>query len=394
MIASQLKWRGYYLYFDYFVIENESLNMRKRKIIVIVAIVFLIVICIVVGALLILRNKYGTVFFYGKYEASYKTVRRGNDVLGFIEIPEKYNDFTIPEGNYNDLIDFDFATDGRGNAITHFTYTQESAGDVYSRLKNLEKEYGDAYPNLTYKKTEKATFGTYTGYLLTLKEEDYAFYIFVFEDDNNNIQYLAVEGKDDDVYRLVFQNFSFDSKGAEILDASRFNENSDDILMIGNDDLGYLSIDYLTDLQEEKDYKPILDKEYKTALFYDDGEKGTYSVAMIRYDGLNETTSEIASDISNKVYQEIVVDGETTMTNAVGEGEVDIVDSYLGEFECKKICVKTWLINYDYYVYNEADKTFVIEVKYSPIHNNIARKMVESYYRWLFFIVFGRGEEE
>jgi hypothetical protein len=344
-----------------------------------VAAIFIVaLILIAAGGLLFHRNKYGTVFYFGRYKASYETVRRGNDILGFMEIPATYNNFTIPQGNIYDLIELDYATDAQGNAITHYTYTKEMAGDIYTRLKNLEAEYGDAYPNLTYKKTEKATFGANTGYLLTLKEGEKSLYIFVFEDDNDHVQYLAVDGKDSDVYRLVFQNYSFDPTGAEILEASRFND--PDILTIGNDDLGYLSIEYLTELQETTDYTPILDQEYETALFYDNGEEGTYSVAMIRYDGLTETVSDIASDISSKAFQKIEADG-ATKSNAISENEVEIVDSYLGEIECKKVSVKTWLLNYDYYVYQDVDKTFVVEVTYSSIHVNTVSKMAESYYR-------------
>jgi len=145
----------------------------------------------------------------GNYPYGLATQRFGDYTLGFIDVPSSWNVFQEAGGNWDNTLAHQQYSYGMADIITHATFNADLKGD------DLKKTVESFRNNSVEGKVQSARFGTNTGYLLTENYGDgTVLRIFMFNDGKGHTQYLAVEGLPDDeysdVYRLVFQNYSFE----------------------------------------------------------------------------------------------------------------------------------------------------------------------------------------
>lgn len=146
--------------------------------------------------------------YSGKYTPDYEVDRKGDSTTGYIDVPANWSNWTEAGASWENVIGHQQYSYGVTDVITHVTYDENIfALDLETTLNNMTSSDAES-------KVESARFGDYTGYLMTEKFTDgITLRIFMFNDGKGHVQYLAVEGIDDDyadVYKLVFQNFSFD----------------------------------------------------------------------------------------------------------------------------------------------------------------------------------------
>lgn len=144
----------------------------------------------------------------GKYTPDYEVERKGDSTTGYIDVPASWLTWTEAGATWDNVIGHQQYAYGMLDVITHVTYDESMfALDLETTLNNMASSEAES-------KVESARFGDYEGYLMTEKFNDgVTLRIFMFNDGKGHVQYLAVEGIDDDyadVYKLVFQNFSFD----------------------------------------------------------------------------------------------------------------------------------------------------------------------------------------
>ena len=146
--------------------------------------------------------------YSGKYTPDYEVDRKGDSTTGYIDVPANWSNWTEAGASWENVIGHQQYSYGIADVITHVTYDENIFTlDLETTLNNMTSSDAES-------KVESARFGDYTGYLMTEKFTDgITLRIFMFNDGKGHVQYLAVEGIDDDyadVYKLVFQNFSFD----------------------------------------------------------------------------------------------------------------------------------------------------------------------------------------
>ena len=145
----------------------------------------------------------------GTYPEPAGCQRVGDSVQGYISVPEKYVTF-VESGGYNSyLLGHQQYAYGMLDIITHYTYAPESVGKVETFVAGLESSLA---ASATKTEVYNATFGDHKGYLVYGEYSDGAtLRAFVFKDDVGNVQYICVEGLDDeyaDIYKYVFSNYS------------------------------------------------------------------------------------------------------------------------------------------------------------------------------------------
>ena len=142
----------------------------------------------------------------GTYQYALDTQRLGDDVLGYIDVPSSWVLFKEAGNTWNNTLAHQQYAYGMMDVITHVTYDKNMTNE---ELKGFADGLAGSLNN---GKVQSARFGDNTGYLVTSVYNDgTTLRVFVFVDVNKHVQYLAVEGLDDeysDVYRLVYQNYS------------------------------------------------------------------------------------------------------------------------------------------------------------------------------------------
>ena len=142
----------------------------------------------------------------GTYQYALDTQRLGDDVLGYIDVPSSWVLFKEAGNTWNNTLAHQQYAYGMMDVITHVTYDRNMTNE---ELKGFADGLAGSLNN---GKVQSARFGDNTGYLVTSVYNDgTTLRVFVFVDVNKHVQYLAVEGLDDeysDVYRLVYQNYS------------------------------------------------------------------------------------------------------------------------------------------------------------------------------------------
>ena len=145
----------------------------------------------------------------GAYPEPAGCQRVGDSVQGYISVPEKYGTFVESAGYNSYLLGHQQYAYGMLDIITHYTYAPESVGKVETFVAGLESSLA---ASATKTEVYNATFGDHKGYLVYGEYSDGAtLRAFVFKDDVGNVQYICVEGLDDeyaDIYKYVFSNYS------------------------------------------------------------------------------------------------------------------------------------------------------------------------------------------
>ena len=146
--------------------------------------------------------------YSGTYTPSYETVSHGDDVQGYIEVPSTYFDFYEADGYSDKLLAHQQYAYGMLDIITHYTFPGEDVPDLEAFAAGYQISF-----STTAEKCDvyNATFGDNQGYLVYAEYSDGAILrAFIFEDNKGNVQYLCVEGVNDeysDVYKTVFCNY-------------------------------------------------------------------------------------------------------------------------------------------------------------------------------------------
>ncbi len=146
--------------------------------------------------------------YSGTYTPSYETVSHGDDVQGYIEVPSTYFDFYETDGYSDKLLAHQQYAYGMLDIITHYTFPGEDVPDLEAFAAGYQISF-----STTAEKCDvyNATFGDNQGYLVYAEYSDGAILrAFIFEDNKGNVQYLCVEGVNDeysDVYKTVFCNY-------------------------------------------------------------------------------------------------------------------------------------------------------------------------------------------
>ena len=147
--------------------------------------------------------------YIGTYPEPSGCQRVGDSVQGYISIPEKYVTF-VESGGYNpNLLGHQQYAYGMLDVITHYTYAPESVGKVETFVEGMQSTFAKS---ATSCEIYNATFGSHKGFMLYGEYSDGAVLrAFVFKDEAGNIQYICVEGLNDeydDIYKYVFSNYS------------------------------------------------------------------------------------------------------------------------------------------------------------------------------------------
>ena len=144
--------------------------------------------------------------YIGTYPEPSGCQRVGDSVQGYISIPEKYVTF-VESGGYNSyLLGYAY---GMLDVITHYTYSPESVGKVDTFVEGMQSTFAKSANSC---EIYNATFGSHKGFMLYGEYSDGAVLrAFIFKDEAGNIQYICVEGLNDeyaDIYKYVFSNYS------------------------------------------------------------------------------------------------------------------------------------------------------------------------------------------
>ena len=147
--------------------------------------------------------------YIGTYPEPSGCQRVGDSVQGYISIPEKYVTF-VESGGYNSyLLGHQQYAYGMLDVITHYTYSPESVGKVDTFAEGMQNTLAKS---ATSCEIYNATFGSHKGFMLYGEYSDGAVLrAFIFKDEAGNIQYICVEGLNDeyaDIYKYVFSNYS------------------------------------------------------------------------------------------------------------------------------------------------------------------------------------------
>ena len=147
--------------------------------------------------------------YIGTYPEPSGCQRVGDSVQGYISIPEKYVTF-VESGGYNSsLLGHQQYAYGMLDVITHYTYSPESVGKVDTFAEGMQSTLAKS---ATSCEIYNATFGSHKGFMLYGEYSDGAVLrAFIFKDEAGNIQYICVEGLNDeyaDIYKYVFSNYS------------------------------------------------------------------------------------------------------------------------------------------------------------------------------------------
>lgn len=147
--------------------------------------------------------------YIGTYPEPSGCQRVGDSVQGYISIPEKYVTF-VESGGYNSsLLGHQQYAYGMLDVITHYTYSPESVGKVDTFVEGMQSTFAKS---ATSCEIYNATFGSHKGFMLYGEYSDGAVLrAFIFKDEAGNIQYICVEGLNDeyaDIYKYVFSNYS------------------------------------------------------------------------------------------------------------------------------------------------------------------------------------------
>ncbi len=145
----------------------------------------------------------------GKYSYALSTGRHGNETLGYIDVPSSWGNFYEQGGDWSTVLDHQQYSYANQDIITHYTIDKDgSDADIKTLAEKMK--YDESVGTV-----KTARFGSFTGYYLEEKFSDgIILRRFFFNDGKQHVQVLAVEGYPDDeysdVWRLVFQNYSFE----------------------------------------------------------------------------------------------------------------------------------------------------------------------------------------
>lgn len=146
--------------------------------------------------------------YSGAYTPSYETVSHGDDVQGYIEVPSTYFDFYETDGYSDKLLAHQQYAYGMLDIITHYTFPGEDVPDLESFAASYQISFSASADKCD---VYNATFGENQGYLVYAEYSDGTILrAFIFKDNKGNVQYLCVEGVNDeysDVYKTVFCNY-------------------------------------------------------------------------------------------------------------------------------------------------------------------------------------------
>ncbi|MBQ8983646.1 MAG: DUF4190 domain-containing protein [Lachnospiraceae bacterium] len=141
-------------------------------------------------------------------DSTFDWKRVGGMVGGYLDIPDTYYNF-YETGGYSDVLIFsEQYAYGMSDIITHFTYPQEydakmTAQNLYDGLK--------ADSQVTSVNMELYDTGSYQGYFVdSVYSDGIECRIFIFDDEDQNMQYISVEGITTDEYSGIWKNV-FDS---------------------------------------------------------------------------------------------------------------------------------------------------------------------------------------
>ena len=241
--------------------KDEKIKTNRKLLIAsFVIVVFFVLV------LILIRIKFGSAICLRKHVPDYSTVIRGNDVLGYIDVPAEYDNYRNPEEDFTGMLDYDYCDNFRGNSVTHNVYDKALVVDILTASNSLVKRFENESVPV---KLEKATFGKNTGYLVTADAGTVTFREFMFEDEHSNIQQIIVkdDGSFGDVYKLVFPSFSFKADNPVLVGKDVPQVEEEKPVTIGKDIFGYFDTKY-TDIVEMDEFESCLDYEPSEQVCY------------------------------------------------------------------------------------------------------------------------------
>ena len=301
-----------------------------------------------------------------EYTPSYSVNVKGNETLGYIQVPDKYIDFEETNGYSDSLLDHQQYAYGMLDIITHYTYSKEDIPNIESYAISLQESIQRSTSNVDI---ETATFGTYSGYLVRATYDDGTILrAFIFNDINENVQYICVEGLDDeysDVYKTVFCNFTNINPSANENEEETTESSNESSNKIGTDTLGYL----------ESNISLTEDSVYTNATsLYDEAKEyvntdNDFRVIMYRF-----VTTETAEEAANATIDQLSmldVEVDTSIDNTT-------INNLPGYHVVIKYNDNDYL---SYYYWNDGDTLYHIEILTTNAYMEIADNMITTYSR-------------
>ena len=373
--------------------KGEKIKTNRKLLIAIFVIVIFFVL-----VLILIRIKFGSAICLRKHVPDYSTVIRGNDVLGYIDVPAEYDNYRNPEEDFTGMLDYDYCDNFRGNSVTHNVYDKALVVDILTASNSLVKRFENESVPV---KLEKATFGKNTGYLVTADAGTVTFREFMFEDEHSNIQQIIVkdDGSFGDVYKLVFPSFSFKADNPVLVGKDVPKVEEEKPVTIGNDIFGYFDTKY-TDIVEMDEFESCLDYEPSEQVCYIKKDQPyEFQVIMSKYDNINVSIEEMAEKLRKKKEDEwlsgVNAEGTQEKDKEVGSGiyadysnEVTLQDENLGGHSCKKLTANRvitykkskYLTCNDYFFFEKEGSVIVFEITYEYGGKNSINKMYTTFH--------------
>ena len=153
-----------------------------------------------------------------KYTPAYETVVVGDDVLGYMTIPKKYVTFheVGGMGGADKMLAHEQYAYGMTDIVTHGVFPMDYAISDKALAESYKKMFESGATSVSM---QQSTFGNNSGYFIEAPYSDgVTVKALIFEDANGNVQYICVEGLDDefaDLYKVIFTNFTVSKSDIE-----------------------------------------------------------------------------------------------------------------------------------------------------------------------------------